>query len=527
MKNTKASVDDLDRHIRVLGLISVSSYKLWCLRHGFEATLGKSREERAGELAHLEALRAPADPDTHPNHDPRRADRIQRIAAGQLGDAKLTDIDSRVRGLFADVRDVPAAHEALLRLLLQVERYSGLLRCTRGSRRVSRCEGNLVISGLSQLARHHQHWLRPVEDWRPPPGAAGGRGLPGRLANHFQLLVEHLLVHYAVPPCLSGVWFIEDPQEAAIQQGWFLHITSGQNIRTAPGLPFPVTKRAAHLFMTEPTWMGAMESLRWVQIRSIDPDAGRMLAYELSWDDRIRGRRNAEFWTSIVHFFLNNQMLERGYVGPILDYIGHLKFEPRRLPQPDGSVCEAPPLHAAFCVKARSMAKLVREVDAWHERLAVEQVDQGVAWAPSGFGELEHIEDNEPLHRRIRWTIHELRNAALLQYEGRVMGHCVGSYARRCQSGEMSVWSLRSQVVDAPADEDEEAEQKHVLTIAVDNRRRVITQARGRYNLLPNGRKVSRKQARKTDGPYWVALRESARILALWRGRQGLAYAQE
>ena len=45
------------------------------------------------------------------------------------------------------------------------------------------------------------------------------------------------------------------------------------------------------------------------------------------------------------------------------------------------------------------------------------------------------------------------------------MGHCVFSYTERCLAGDTSIWSLRALNADA-----EEALEKRVLTIAVDNR---------------------------------------------------------
>jgi len=65
-----------------------------------------------------------------------------------------------------------------------------------------------------------------------------------------------------------------------------------------------------------------------------------------------------------------------------------------------------------------------------------------------------------------------------------------------------------------------------VLTIAIDNKKRQITQACGKFNLQPHG-KISKAKHRKTDGPYQILLRESGRIMAIWRAREGLAYRQD
>ena len=34
-------------------------------------------------------------------------------------------------------------------------------------KRLGRGVHNTYIAGLAQLARHHAHWRRPLEDWRP------------------------------------------------------------------------------------------------------------------------------------------------------------------------------------------------------------------------------------------------------------------------------------------------------------------------------------------------------------------------
>ena len=504
----------LEEHIFALGLMSVSSYKLWCRRHGFAMETDKSDDEREAEIAFLRRLGEPDDPEADRLHDPRDAEYIRRIASGDLDGEKLTDVMTRVRRLFAEVDDAEGGREALLRMLLHVEYYGNLLVCTLGCKQAAHSQRNLVISGLSQLARCHRHWIRPPEAWRPSSR---------KPQSQFADLAAHLFARYPIPPCLNAGWFDDDAEEAAIQQGWYLHIGAGQNIRTAEDLPFRPTRRAAHLFMTSYDRVShspPLAVLRHAQICAFDMDANRKVLWDLAHNEYLRGRQHGDFWTTVIQFLLNNPMLERSYIGPVIDYIHHVKYEPRRLPQPDGSVRVAPPKHPNFSVKSRSMAKLVREVDEWHRELSEEEYECGETWEPAGFNDFALTEYNAPLQRRVQWSIHELRSTSLLQFEGRVMGHCVGSYAKRCMSGESSIWSLRSRV------EAEDAEQRHVMTIAVDNQKRIVTQARGRYNLLPFGR-TSRRQSRQTDGAYRIALRESARILASWRQREGLAYAQE
>ncbi len=501
--------EDFKAHLSALGLISLSAYKLWCRRSGFSMDRDKSQAERDSELAFARAAAASTDHDR--SHAPRRADYIKRIAAGEFDGKPVTEFGSRVRKLFAEVDDVDGGRQALLRLLLQVEKYGNLLNNTIGYRGLGSTYRNQVFSGLAQLARHHQDWVHSPEEWR----CATRKPM-----LQFRSLAAHLLERYSVPSSLMAAWFESDPKEAAVQQRWYKHIAAGQNIRTGHDLPFRLTKRAAHLFMTSRHWVTPLVMLRLAQINAMERHVSAMRAHAIASHDRIHGRINADFWTAIIHFLLNNPMLERSYIAPLVDFIHYTKFEKRRVPQPDGSVRIESPLHPNFSIKGRSIDKLVRLVDDWHEQLSGEEYDYVEEWQPSSLNKFELTEDNEELKARTQWTIQELCTSALLQLEGRMMHHCVGSYAKKCMAGEMSIWSLRSRK------DEEEAEQFHVLTIAVDNKKRKVTQARGKFNLQPHGSRLSRKQ-RQTDSNYRVALRESARILALWRKREGLGYSSE
>jgi len=490
----------LEEHIHGLGLIAVSAYKLWCRRNGFSTGLDKTETERQAEIAFSRK------PKSSKLHSEQRADCIKRAAAGKLDGKPVTNFASQIRRLFSEVSPEDGSTDALLRLLLHVETYANMLSTTIGHKALGQSSRNQVISGLAQLARHHQGWIRPPEEWHPETK---------KPAIQFRSLAFHLLAKYPVPPCLIAAWFEADPVEAGIQQEWYRHIARGQNIRTANDLPFRLTKRAAHIFMTSnQMWMKPLAALRFAQIQAIRPDVKR--PWEIVWHERIQSRDNADFWTSIIHFLLNHPMLEPNYIGAIIDYIHYTKFERRRVPQPDGSIRMVPPVHPNFAIKGRSMDKLIREVDDWHEELSGDAYDYIEEWESSGLAGFSMAEDNVALRSRIQWSIQELCTSALLQLEGRAMHHCVGSYVKNCKSGEASIWSLRSKK------DQEDAEQHHILTIAVDNKKRKVTQALGKYNLKPQASR-SRKQQRKTDSNYRVALNESARILALWRRQENLS----
>ncbi len=508
--NAEASREEVAEHLHVLGLIATSAYKLWCRRHGFSTSLRKTGSELASERDFAtEAERAAQ---ASRSHDQKRAAYIRRIASGDLDGQPVTDIGAQVRRLFTEVDGVDGGREALLGLVLHVEKYGNLLTGSRGYKVLGDTLRNQVISGLSQLARHHRDWIRPLEKWHPAMR---------KPANQFRSLAAHLFARYDVPACLNAAWFEGDLQEAAIQQRWYIHIGRGQNIRTAEDLPYRLTKRTAHLFMTSPSlYPPPLSNLRMAQCLALDGNVRVQRRWELTSHERIRGREHADFWTAIVHFLINNPMLEQNYIGALIDYVHYTKFENRRVPQPGGSVRMLPPVHPNFSIKGRSIDKLIREVDDWHEQLSGEEYDYLEEWDPSGLTPFELVEDNVELAARIHWTIQELHTSALLQLEGRMMRHCVGSYTKRCISGEVSIWSLRARA------DGEDAPQQHVLTIAVDNKRRKVTQALGKFNLSPSGPKTSKKR-RKVDSNYRTALHESARILALWRRQEGLGISQK
>ena len=66
-----------------------------------------------------------------------------------------------------------------------------------------------------------------------------------------------------------------------------------------------------------------------------------------------------------------------------------------------------------------------------------------------------------------------------------------------------------------------EQERQGVLTVAVDNQERTITEARGRYNAVPHGSNRSAKTQRIGKG-YLQLLEASAQVPRQWQDRERL-----
>ena len=496
-------------HFRDIGVGSVSGYKMWCHRHGLSTDLQKAPGQRQTERELSESLKPALDPDAGEDHEPIRAGIFKRIFRGELQDEPLPDISSRVRKLYNSFEGDTETLQALERLLLHTEKYSRLFRPKPIITRWGDTIANTCIAALGQLARHHQDWCRPVEDWRP---------YDKKQRSQFSSLSRHLLANYEVPIVMDSAWFQGNTRSAHQQQEWFKHVGFGQNIRTA-GVPTVITRRMAHLFSQENTRHGSLiQAIRRAQVEALGGDM--RLGWAISSSPLGKSFDNEEFWFSVIHFFINNHpMLSTTYINPIIDYIRHQKYEPQRILQPDGQVVDGAPPQPNYSMKGRGADKLLRAVDEWHAQLSGLENMPLKTWKPSGLHEFSYREIDGKLERQVEWTIGELVTSAQLGVEGRIMHHCVGSFSERCMSGSVSIWSI--QVVDLEA---EEPDPMHVLTIAVDPKRRAVTEARGKYNLKPFDKKLSTRKL-GTGGLYMHFLREAARIMRIWMDREGLSHA--
>lgn len=437
---------------------------------------------------------------------------IEQIAAGEIAPHELKTIPLRkihegFAGLQGDERD------ALLRLLLRVEVCGDLLNTAPGTMRWGREPGNTLIEGVMALARRHENWLRPVEEWRP---------VNRNQQAQFGSLARYLLARYDVPVFMDLVWFRGDDAEARRQQNWFKHIGGGGNIRTAD-VPVRMSKKMAHYFLQAPEHCTVEEALRWGQV--LGQGGSPSLAEAINASRLGRSFDNEEFWSTVIQFFVRLPGLDLNQVGPIVGYIQHRKYVPRE----DGGFGNGGepslPLEPNFSMKSRSLPKLLGQVVRWQagwkrEALVAEEEQEEPEKVKFNFFYLE--EEDESTGRPLQWTIQELTTARSLASEGDAMRHCVGSYTKKL--GKLSVWSV--QVRD-------EERTRRVLTLSIDNETRTATQVRGRFNANPEKEfdesamgwddpARGRGRLNRTDRHF---LRRSYRIMHLWMEREGISYA--
>jgi hypothetical protein len=455
---------DLLAHVHALGLNTVEEYIAWCAHHGFSRRTQKHWRLRMKERDYVNRAIAEVRL-AQKNQELRKPEKIiEKIFNGELSEKDITQADLKaVCRACKSAKESRRTRFAFHDLLQHVRTCSDLLSSQPVIGQYGRQAGNTFVDGLLALARHSESWIRPVADWRPQTH---------NCRRQFASLARHLFAEWPVPVFMDSVWFLGNGREAVRHQGWFLHIGSGQNIRTAD-LPLPYTKRMAHHFMQAPADLTVEAALRWGQIHALG-GSERLVRAVLG--TRLRGDfEHDDFWTTVLQFFVAHPMLDLAHVGPIIDYIYQQRFVSQDVFVAPGVIERRPPPQPNFSMKGRTPASLLRQVESWHRTLA--KVDQPkVEWARSGIEGFEFIEGTEQGGNRKIWTITELLSTKALVAEGRTMKHCVATYAHSCASGACSIWTMEVETVVG---------RSKVFTIEVDRARRLICQVRGKCNAFP------------------------------------------
>ena len=123
-------------------------------------------------------------------------------------------------------------------------------------------------------------------------------------------------------------------------------------------------------------------------------------------------------------------------------------------------------------MRGRTAATLLAQVERWHRELGRTSGAERLYFRRSGIKELalKTGKDGEN-----EWRIRELLSGTELVAEGRVMKHCVASYAHSCADGRASIWAM----------------ELHGYAGSRSGRRsssprdRIIVQCRGKQNRLP------------------------------------------
>jgi hypothetical protein len=392
-------------------------------------------------------------------------------------------IDRAVRDALGTVagRHLPT-RAAFVRLLRHVRRRSSLLRPARVGGRFEAKGYGEVAAGLLGLATYYTDWLRPVEAWEP----SGDNPRP-----QFSSLARHLLATYPVPAFMDGVWFKGRTAEARQQQGWFLHIGSGRNIRKAD-LPLPYTKRMAHHFLEAPDHFTVEAALRWGQVRGLG--GSKELARAVIASRLGSSFESGDFWLMALHFLVNHPELDPIHVVPIVSYLYDQRFELQEHLDPSSGEVVWRSAQPNLSMKGRTPRSLLRQVADWQRDLSLRARRPVLRWPGSGIGGFRLAEPGLDGDGPRVWMIRELLSILELRAEGGAMHHCVADFVGCCLKGRSSIWSMTVEDREGP---------HRVLTIEVDPATRRVVQARRWCN----------------EGPH----PKDREVLGLWARARGLA----
>jgi hypothetical protein len=299
-----------------------------------------------------------------------------------------------------------------------VERHSSILQTLRPGR-------YKIVPYLIDLATHSARWVRAPEDFRPTSELG-----PEQVVE----LVRHLLERYPTPGWLHAPLTPRRGRRlCAAPFEWYLHVARGGNLRTAPQLPFPLTRRGAHEAMFAPAKLAPHQALLFGHLRA----CGGQDAVVLEIIARV-GTRPAVIdpvWLELGEKIARARDMPPHQVRPLFDYVEHRRFR-----------CER---RDRFVLRECSVPSLLKRMEEWHIELRAAAFQRQMASRTFRFAfderwpsQLTHAElEGDSEHGK--YVVTELRSAKELFEEGRHMHHCVATYTASAGSGTVSIWSLR------------------------------------------------------------------------------------
>ncbi len=447
-------------HERALGLGVAPAYLLWCRKWGFSVAGHKTLAERQMELD-WQYVRLPTWDLVRSLH-PDPAKLLEEVCLGRMDPTGIEDPTCRTaaEGLeeaFRNCDDSLPARSAFSTFLSALTRpyYNELIGDTYAHARK-------ILKALVRVFDARADWLRDPADWRPPK-------------REDSMFVARDLIHFLfdehndVPCHLDSTWWMDGPQPR-LWRDVFIQLGRGASPSQCR-LPAPLTRRGGHFFRRAQVTLLPQQALRWAQVKALGGSdelamavAGSRLSEETGYD---------AFWAQALRFLVSHPELPPYQVGPVIDYLNS-----RASPSaPAGP----------YSLKGRTVASVLRGLEDWHEGLRRDlpahlngPLNRSIGprrpsrpFVPVAGGKI--ILPLESKSARTTWVARQLMTAAELEEEGRALRHCVATYARDCEGGTLSIWSLGEQN-GGPAG------NRLTLTLMPDGR---VAEARGRENRLP------------------------------------------
>jgi hypothetical protein len=381
----------------------------------------------------------------------RKADRAIRKALSRLGGSNTAKLRDFLSGDL-DLSDLGREYHSSM--------IPVIAKASKREQQAFRDIMNEVLIKAPRIAEEHywapyhtlsgMYWLKPLERWSP-------RGKSK--VTIFHSLVDHLLVKYRVPDFLYSIFAVNPLRDRSARAlaHFFRYVAQGgspYNYMRSAFIPLVMTRKMCHEFMHSPKNLDFYQAARRAQANALggSPNVAKAI-----YRSRLgRGfRADERFWVTVIRWFCQAEDLDLDRIGPLIDYIAYRRRADAR-----------------FSIKGRTERSLILGMEAWHRELARARRVKNISFKKSGIPEgiwrfPGTTADGHPT--TIVWEISEILTSQELADEGRMMHHCVYSYAGWVKDRTISIWSLRR-------------DHERLLTVEVRNQTREIVQARGRYN---------------------------------------------
>ena len=437
-------MDDIKKYINSLSFKSEAEYLQWCNVNNFSTNFQKTQHQINKEIKtrNLEIF----------NESMKRHRKIKTFCAlidfiRKNKNIKTNTIESSLR---------PDIHKNFIGIY-ESSKHWGVedlyLDTLEHLDKVSKLTQNNYFSKILSVVLYHEYWIRDLLDWKPNSHNTD---------KQFSNLIRYLLTKYDIPLFMDSAW--NDVQlESDRYRDWFIFIGNGGNIRKANHLIMPLTKKQANYFLQTPENYSIPHAFKFAQIMS---EGGSLrLANTLRPTQVMNIDSNKDlFCLSVIKFFIDNPMLDMAHIGPIVDYIWHVKYSN-----------VDPQLN--FSMNGRTPESLLNAVERWHRQLGKEKKGGDLNWERCSIKEFEITYGKKEKDNLRTWKIIELTSSKELAKESRAQKNCVSSYANSCYNKQCSIFSLR-----LFSGQDESFEVKTTIEV----RKKEICQMRNIYNKLPS-----------------------------------------
>lgn len=292
----------------------------------------------------------------------------------------------------------------------------------------------------------------------------------------FKSLFCHLLVKYQIPKCVEAEIFnyaFPDSKDDGFGIRVMLMIADGLGVHRIANIDLGLNGKANYFFHRSPPQLDIEKAIAWSKFRNIG--LSYSLSLQLAQKLEVKVNKPLADWHLDLIFFLKRfPDLSQHDLKKILDFVTYQKKEGLEywLPNYKESIV-IPALFPVFEFKGRTVASVLRFVKEWEDyvKLAKENGTNGVFLNSL-------IKPFKLSQKKTFVTISQIKTLKDLVKEGKVMGHCVGTYGNSCLKNYTSIWSLRKRMPNGKI--------KNMLTIEVNEVHQTIEQIKGKFNRNPN-----------------------------------------